>query len=170
MAPQTDYSSLCDLLRPAWVKGAELHNPYKLKFPIHQYDYTFPSGHSAFVACLWLSYYFMSQQPGRTFHFHWWLHLVLGVLAVSTGYSRVYLSLHWPRGRDRLPVLFLAICFGLKRLVVMLEQGMWYTWANCTAPCTLACYACWIHVLDTGAGCNGDPFCVRLHHDAREWC
>ena len=128
---------LCDLRRPAWVKDTEMHNPYKLKFPIHQYDYTFPSGHSAFVACLWLSYFFMSQQPGRAFHFHWWLHLVLAVLTVSTGYSRIYLSLHWPRGRD--PSSYFFVCCSLQSVWrkerknyagVILNRKLWYTLAS----------------------------------------
>lgn len=63
-----------------------------------QYDYTFPSGHSAFMAAIWIAYYFMSKETGLCFHYHWWLHVLLGIATLCTGFSRIYLSLHWPRG------------------------------------------------------------------------
>ena len=67
-----------------------------------QYDYTFPSGHSSFMASCWASYAWLSVSPDLAFNLPWWLHLLLGALTLGTGISRMFLSLHFPRGENSL--------------------------------------------------------------------
>ncbi len=83
--------------RPAWVAADRLKlNPYKLKKPLRQYDYSFPSGHSAFMACVYSSYYFSRNHPDVQFDFPTVAHVVLTFLTLASGMSRLYLALHWP--------------------------------------------------------------------------
>ncbi|SJX63873.1 uncharacterized protein SRS1_14559 [Sporisorium reilianum f. sp. reilianum] len=83
--------------RPAWVAADRLKlNPYQLKTPLRQYDYTFPSGHSAFMACVYASYYFSRNHVDMSFRFPASMHAVLSILTLASGVSRLYLALHWP--------------------------------------------------------------------------
>ncbi|KAJ9480048.1 acidPPc domain-containing protein [Pseudozyma hubeiensis] len=83
--------------RPAWVAASRLKiNPYALKRPLRQYDYTFPSGHSAFMACLYATYYFSRTHEGFEFDFPAGVHVALSILTLASGLSRLYLALHWP--------------------------------------------------------------------------
>ena len=68
-----------------------------------QYDYSFPSGHSSFMASCWVSYAWLSvSTPDLAFKLPWWMHLLLGGLTLGTGISRMFLSLHFPRGERSL--------------------------------------------------------------------
>lgn len=83
--------------RPAWVAANRLKvNPYALKRPLRQYDYSFPSGHSAFMACLYATYFFSRDHAGIEFNFPVGVHVALTILTLASGLSRLYLALHWP--------------------------------------------------------------------------
>jgi len=83
--------------RPAWVAADRLKiNPYRLKKPLRQYDYSFPSGHSAFMACVYATYYFSRNHPDIQFRFPTVAHVILAFLTLASGISRLYLALHWP--------------------------------------------------------------------------
>ncbi|KAG5192370.1 hypothetical protein JKP88DRAFT_293624 [Tribonema minus] len=78
--------------RPAWSHLTKLRiNPYALK--LHQYDYTFPSGHSSFMVCLWTSLAGANDAfgYGNPVYFH----VIMAALTLLTGFTRMYLSLHF---------------------------------------------------------------------------
>lgn len=83
--------------RPAWVAADRLKmNPYQMKRPLRQYDYSFPSGHSAFMACVYATYYFSRNDPEVQFRFPVAVHAIMSILTFASGISRLYLALHWP--------------------------------------------------------------------------
>eukprot|EP00877_Chromochloris_zofingiensis_P013294 jgi/Chrzof1/8218/Cz03g01270.t1 len=113
--------------RPTWVHGSSLPIvPAKLKPKMTQTEFALPSGHAAFMGCLWgaiaalaskpgvaaLTAVFglsCSTAPGSSFlapvldllcqpdaGLPIWAHAVFAVLTLSAALARVYLSLHWP--------------------------------------------------------------------------
>ena len=83
-----------------------------------QYDYTFPSGHSSFMASCWASYAWLSvSTPDLAFNLPWWMHLLLGAFTLGTGISRMFLSLHFPRGEHSL--LCCVHSFNMRKLVMI---------------------------------------------------
>ena len=68
-----------------------------------QYDYTFPSGHSRLNSWHPAGLQILSvSMPDLAFNLPWWMHLLLGALTLGTGISRMFLSLHFPRGEHSL--------------------------------------------------------------------
>jgi membrane-associated phospholipid phosphatase len=111
--------------RPSWVFGKALPlRPADLRRPVQSRDYALPSGHSAFVSCVWAVAAsvaaravqcqsaaaastaasspaglaaFVHGLPGpRALGLPLWAHACFALFALTAAAARVYLALHWP--------------------------------------------------------------------------